>query len=308
MKSMIVVIIAVLILVVSVFAIFYNTGDDWETPTEFGKFKEKIIIGFEDGSEETLQIINEEQNNPLNFVTYNNKAIVYAIYIISAIADGEGYTSWEYSSFQVEVYAKDSTGKKVFEANMGNPMSFSGKDNLEFEKAYSLCSIEMDVGVIMSNFPVGEYTFVFHPKDTLEYRGNPSGEWKTVALPSGKQLPITVDESHFINLNLNDDYNIDESLLEMTLQPGNTYDIDITQQMIANTGSNKCENIFASLLPDSEGCFAVFRYDLPDDGQPDGSWIPGEPANAFTTVNADDKYEILFSCSQPDTLIIPYFG
>lgn len=93
-------------------------------------------------------------------------------------------------------------------------------------------------------------------------------------------------------------------LLYKEIQPGEQYHLSITQEMIDTVGSNKCEDVFAS-LGETEG-LVVFWYDMPDDGQPDGTWKPSRQHNTFNTVNSQDKYVIGLNAGEnPVVLKIP---
>ena len=96
-------ILFIIILVIAVVFIVMNpevTGESpyWETESNFGMWGEEIIIYYEDGTTDSLKILQDTQ--PLK-VTYGGKEITSVGYEITAKATGAGYTGCEldYSEF-----------------------------------------------------------------------------------------------------------------------------------------------------------------------------------------------------------------
>src|SRR4030042_4062664 len=91
-------IVAVLIILVIIIAgiVFYigpggsSSTSYWETKNEFGTWGQEIIIGYEDGSTQSLKMMLDE---PTLSVWVGDKQISSLQYKLSATATGTGYSS-----------------------------------------------------------------------------------------------------------------------------------------------------------------------------------------------------------------------
>lgn len=168
----------------------------WETETAFGKWGEEIIIYYEDGSTDSLKLL---QNNLPFTVKYKGKEIVSVGYVLSATAEGEGYDQAEidYSDFYHDVtYKKD--GETVFSDRITRSSESSVKiplnDDVWHEVTPIIENVKMRMDPDPNTFPAGTYVLSFTHGGTVRYRGLPHPEeWQNAVLPPGKSVTLTVE-------------------------------------------------------------------------------------------------------------------
>jgi len=196
----------ILMLVIGAFLITVNSDGTWDTDWETdgnmtGSWGEEIIVKYEDGTTDSLKILEENQNNILA-VKYNDKEIVSASYRIYATATGKGFTGCEIDSFTVNTmfYKFESGSKTIFTGPFETTVSPDVFD-LGIEK--HICDIGCPVKVVLGSQTPGEYGISWAiVDDDIRYRGVPDGSWQTVDCPPGRSLTVDVISDNEIYLTL----------------------------------------------------------------------------------------------------------
>lgn len=207
MKMKIITVLIVIVIICVLAGMAWGSGlfenPYWETKTSFGIWQEEIVIEYIDGSSESLKIIDFRGSSPLTLVTHNEQEVSMVKYNLYAIATGVGYETWEYDEWHLVTTVLTSSGstyKTYTQAQIG-------RNEREFDKQYQLCYVGYNMNPILGNAPVGQYTIKFEPQEeNLRFKGNPDGEWQTVAMPPGRQVTIDVSSENTISLLLTSDY------------------------------------------------------------------------------------------------------
>lgn len=211
-KGMIFAVIGIVILLlVGIWLTSGSSSPYWETETQFGKFGEEILVEYEDGTTQNLKILMDNENQPFAVVKYNGQQIVGFIYNLYCQAGGSGYTS-------VNIKWTDMYLTYVFTNNLGQPVysydsskqTSSGSISLGDQgKFFSTSSNLATLTLVQKDkFPTGYYFMLFNPKGTFQYQDPNDNTWKTVSLPSNKQVQIYVQQSAplaTVTLSLTDD-------------------------------------------------------------------------------------------------------
>ena len=182
--------ISVVIFGTSVFATPY-----WEEEASFGTWRQEIIIGFADGSTESLKIIEESIGRPFT-VTYGGRAITSLGVKIIAVVSGTEYTGAElkFESFGVRREIKTLGGvvKKTYDSirSDGTIQTTLGKSQ---QILYTSFDLDNTINERPDIYPTGMYIVRFTPIGKVSYRGYPAGgDFKTATLPGSKAVFILV--------------------------------------------------------------------------------------------------------------------
>ena len=213
----IVALILIVAVVVIVSAIFTSSGGKWPTPWDpsddseiDGVWTEEIIIEYEDGTNQSLKILQENDDHFFKFavVTYNDEPISNVYYNIYATATGSGYTDCEIKSFDVSVIHKKnglpipgdySTWTRTI------PWGTSGHSDVV--TTADGVSIPINAETLILRFGIniddylvehgnGDYTtsFVIEDVTTIGYRGLPGGDWQYTSVPKYRVLNLKVED------------------------------------------------------------------------------------------------------------------
>ena len=200
---MIAIIIVILVIVAGVVIYVYPgiTGSEpyWETPNEFGIWQDELVIEFEDGSNQSLKIIEESIGKPFA-VNYGGKAVISIALKLSATATGTGYDS---------VFCKMTNFGYICNIKQGSTVKFSTDqttswtDHKGIDESWLLREAYVGIKAEMDNkpdkYPDGTYTAEFIPSGTFEYRGmhggTPDGDFQTATLLPSRTVTLTVTGS-----------------------------------------------------------------------------------------------------------------
>jgi|GEM_PF-5329670 len=181
--------------VVTVYA-FYSGEEYWETETVFGKWQEKIVVEYEDGTTDSLKILEDHEALPLS-VKYDGKNVKTLTYQIYAVATGEGYDSFDIDWFYTTTTIEDSSGSIIY----GPAKSSTGtKTGLSLDNSHQLVSIGIGIKATIDDEPEGAYTVIFGTERDIQYKGNPGGSWQTAENPPGREITVQVTNDNFITL------------------------------------------------------------------------------------------------------------
>lgn len=186
----------VVVAAISVAAFWTDIFEDpyWETETDFGIWGEEIIITYEDGSEESLKIINDML---FTTVDYGGKSISSVSYRLSAKATGTVYTGADIdlSGYDIRVNFKSGTTVKTYRTFSGSPTIQAISIDGVFHQIGDTHAVSIKHSSLFGDvnlFPTGSYTIQFLPTGTIRYRGSPGGDWETASLPTGKTMSVDV--------------------------------------------------------------------------------------------------------------------
>jgi len=200
-------VIIVLLLAIGGVVYFMYSGAGasyWETKNEFGTWEEEILIEFEDGSTESLKILQDRQSTPLTWTKYNGQTFVEATYIMKARATGEGYGGVEVDATDLEI-----TGD--IEGAIAGQGSNFGTKNGELGERFTVAEVSLPIWAMAVGMQLedGTYQASFDIDGSMRYRGvDPTGNWNSVSLPDDRSFNFQVVGSPYglqISLEFTDD-------------------------------------------------------------------------------------------------------
>ena len=194
----IIAVIAIITLVI-VWGTGFGTTPYYETETEFGMWHEELYVVFEDGSEESLKIIDENMDKPFT-VSYGGKVITKMGIKISATVSGTGFDGAEIKSigFGVtrEIKTASGTLKKTYTATRTDRTIQWPIGSASTSIINTAFDLDDTINQHPGTYPSGTYSVRFIPFGTIEYRGYPDGgDWKTASLPSTRTASISVAQT-----------------------------------------------------------------------------------------------------------------
>jgi len=191
-------IVAILVVVTLVIAGGLIGGTEyWETPAGFGIWQDELIIEYEDGTEESLKVIQESMDNPLT-VYYGGKAINGVQIKLTAKATGTGYDGAEVkiAGFGYNSEIRQGSSVKYTGGAGRTDTTFNIGMGATSKMHQSGINLQATVDNDPSTFPDGTYIVTFTPKGTVQYRGYPDGgDWKTASLPPARSISINVERT-----------------------------------------------------------------------------------------------------------------
>jgi len=197
MKQLIVIgIVAVIVIAAGV--LVYSTGvmdsEYWETENNFGIWQEEIILEYEDGTEQSLKLLQDADEKLFSTVSYNGNPIDKVHYKIYATAEGSGYRSVEIDDLKVKKRYYQGASQFGYTTK-----SFGGY-------AFDVGSNEL-IGTVTANAKTdlsakssGTYYLSFQALGnggtTVNYRGIASdgstSDWQSTSVPASKSLALQV--------------------------------------------------------------------------------------------------------------------
>jgi len=188
-------IIVAIIIIAAIFVVYSGGTPYWETETVFGVWQDELVIEFEDGSMESLKIIQEDITKPFT-VYYEDKVILGVSLKLSATASGEGYDGAE---LQTTGFGYDGYVKKDGAIKHSWVIQSTKTHNIPIDTTKLLVQSGIQMTTINNNpnkYPSGIYTIEFYPRGTVQYRGYPNSEdWVTAILPPDRSIIIDVDNT-----------------------------------------------------------------------------------------------------------------
>lgn len=190
-----------IVVVVSVAVIAFGTDifaePFWKTETTFGEWQEGITIGYKDGTTQELKLVqdNEGSWSPLT-VKYGGQEITWVSYYVKAkVTDLGGYDSIKVDAGGLGTTWTTYDAPYAFILHDRGTVAGYGIKTVYLNTPYTIlnCQLELDP-LIMGDYYVGDYFVSFIPNGNCQYWGYPGGEGdkEYVALPSGKQITVTV--------------------------------------------------------------------------------------------------------------------
>jgi hypothetical protein len=189
--------IAAIIVVAAIVVVFYETEASpyYETENQFGSWGEEILIEYEDGSTDSLKLL--ETSAPPGALTYGGKSINTVYYRLKAKATGTGYDEAciKITNFVVDIKILKGTStiwssvKQRGTSTHGVPVD--GQYHLISAKAGdNFADIFKE-----KKWAPGTYTIKFTPASSSDpiYWGEPGqseSDGKRINLPSGKTITV----------------------------------------------------------------------------------------------------------------------
>lgn len=193
----IIAVIAIITLVI-VWGTGFGTTPYWEEEAAFGAWQEELYVIYEDGTEHSLKILDENMDKPFA-VTYGGQVITEMGIKITAAISGTGYDGAElkFESFGVkrEIVHYRGTVKKTY-----NAMRTDGTIQVALGKTQSIVTtsfnLDTEINQNPAKYPTDRYIIKFHSLGAVKYRGYPDGgSWVSATLPSTKTATIQVTRS-----------------------------------------------------------------------------------------------------------------
>jgi len=202
MKNKIIVVIGAVVIVVLILGLYlsgYFIEPYWETETNFGKWQGEIIIEYEDGTVQSLKILEDGVNLPLS-VKYNGVSINKIYYKVYAVASGTGYTGVEVDisnlAWRMDVLKSSGATARNF-----NWPGVSEIKSGSLDQQIIIANIQFGASEINNNpaiYPSGSYTIKWIPSGSVSYRGigTTTSDWQVAnTLPDVKSVVITVEQT-----------------------------------------------------------------------------------------------------------------
>ena len=221
-KTLIIGIIVVIVAAgVGGFYFLNNSDNPWVQTTEFGSLKQEVIITFEDGSTQSLEDL--ESNNELTFI-YNEQEIILVTYNLYGAASGTGYSYLEFDTdnvtgrYWIWTYPNEGTQyDEMLRMDDSSPWDELVQIPLD-DEYYLLCSYEMVLEDMFDGLPFSDYKLGFQ------------FEWSVDGFPSPRYRGIKSDGigDDWVTLGINDrpyynyfvlDY-VDDFTLTLQLEAG----------------------------------------------------------------------------------------
>jgi len=190
--------IAIITLVI-VWGTGFGTTPYYETETAFGMWQEELYVIYEDGTEHSLKILDENMDKPFT-VTYGGQVITEIGIKISATVSGTGFDGAEIKStgFGVTRQIKTASGtlKKTYNAMRTDRTIQWPIGSASTSLINTAFNVDNTINQHPGTYPSGTYRVGFIPFGTIEYRGYPDGgDWETAALPSTRTTSISVTQT-----------------------------------------------------------------------------------------------------------------
>ena len=188
-----VVVVAITLVAVALWSTGFGVTPYDETETEFGMWQDELYVVFEDGTEESLKLIN--LNRPF-MVSYGGRVITKMGVRITAVISGAGYDGaelkFESCGIRRDIRTTGGTVKKTY-----NSMRTDGTIQIAMGKTQTVIFTEFDLDSTINKhseiYPNGIYSVRFQPLGIVKYRGYPDGgSLKTATLPPVRTASITV--------------------------------------------------------------------------------------------------------------------
>lgn len=194
----IIAVIAIITLVL-VWGTGFGATPYYETETEFGMWQEELYVIYEDGTEHSLKILDENMDKPFA-VTYGGQVITEMGIKISATVSGTGFDGAEIKStgFGVTRQIKTASGtlKKTYNAMRTDRTIQWPIGSASTSLINTAFDVDDTINQHPGTYPTGTYKVWFIPFGTIEYRGYPDGgDWKNAALPSTRTASISVTQT-----------------------------------------------------------------------------------------------------------------
>jgi len=202
--------IAVIVVVAAIALVFprEEASPYWETETQFGSWGEEILIEYEDGTVQSLKVL---QNIPAQKLTYEGDRVNTIWYVFKAKATGTGYTA------AVIKFTSLSVAMKV---TKGGTQHWSGSDSFgTFDRSISLDdqwhTVNVKAGESWAdifdakNLPAGTYTISFTPSGSAKYWGDPGqteSDATSITLPAGKTITVVWTPDNELTVILGSDF------------------------------------------------------------------------------------------------------
>lgn len=188
--------VAVMLVAVVVWGTGFGATPYYETETEFGMWQDELYVVFEDGSESSLKIIEENMDKPFT-VSYGGKAITYMGIKITAAISGSGFTGAELKFIDFGVKREIDTTGYVVTKKTYNAMRTDGTIQVVMGKTQSILTtgfnLDTEINQNPTKYPAGNYRVWFKPLGTVKYRGYPDGgSWVSATLPPNRTATIQV--------------------------------------------------------------------------------------------------------------------
>jgi len=182
------------------------TSPYWETETVFGAWGEEIIIEYEDGSTESLKLL-QMKSEPLKLL-YGGKSVNTINYRLTAMADGEGYDEACIKVtnlvFELKIY-KGTTTKWTNVITRGTSTHGIPIDG-QFHSLSAKAGDNFADLFKTKNWADGTYTIKFTPGSSGDpiYWGEPgqseSDPEGTCSLPSGKTITVAWSKDQWLTV------------------------------------------------------------------------------------------------------------
>jgi len=194
-----VVVVAITLVAVALWSTGFGATPYYETETEFGMWQEELYVVFEDGSEESFKIIEENLNRPFT-VSYGGRIITAMGIKISATVSGTVFDGADIKStgFGVtrEIKTDSGTLKKTYTARRTDRTIQWPVGSASTSLINTAFNLDDTINQHPTTYPSGTYSVRFIPFGTIEYRGYPDGgDWKTATLPSTRTASISVAQT-----------------------------------------------------------------------------------------------------------------
>jgi len=197
----VIVIFLVIIAGIGYFMYSGSGSEYWETKNEFGTWKEEILIEYEDGSQQSLKLLQDNVNNPFASVKYNGQDVTNVYYNVYANAQGSGYDSIEIEGYRTQwKYYMGSTLKYGPMQKSHGTISFGFGSNVKLSEGKAQAYNDL------KNRDPGTYTLKFvllsEYGSNARYRGIPGGSWEYVSLPPDRNVNLVVEEDRTLSISL----------------------------------------------------------------------------------------------------------
>ena len=191
-------IIAVILLIVAILAVFLFTflvssESPWidpDTGEPIGTFYQKFTVEYTDGTTEELKLTN----TPVASIFYNNKPIESISYSLFAKTN-KGTVEVDTSDYATTIEIKDSANQVVREFQIASADKQVTVDTTDkVIDSWSRAAFSF----INYTYTDGTYIVGFSPFGTLKY--NPGSGWKSSSLPQPIALEVGLKDDRVINL------------------------------------------------------------------------------------------------------------
>jgi hypothetical protein len=176
-------IIVVIVVLVGLATSGVFTSPYFQEKTQFGEFGQNIRVLYDDGTSESLSIL---ENKPLSVVTYGGKSITGFDYTLNVKASGTGYTDATVTLGTYNLVASIASGGAT-QWSYSYPL-VSGANTIPFDSTFhpigGTATIPVKTKMDMVALSTGIYVVTFTPSGTVTYNGNPGGASSTVAMPA----------------------------------------------------------------------------------------------------------------------------
>lgn len=221
MKKIILGIMAILVVVMLVaVAIVVIAGDGiWSSPWEDdddddvpdpgsigGEWGQEIIIGYVDGTSESLKSVVD---NPLRALSVNvdGQEVEYFKYLLSAKASGQGYSvvNVDFSDYIIKWELK--SGEQVLNIKLSDFTAYPVIPIYVDSEWHFLVSLTYaPIALVPDGTPSGSYTLVLTPSGTLSYEKD--GTWIDADLPDIISFEVEVVSDGWLEVSFSSGYSV----------------------------------------------------------------------------------------------------